>query len=527
MISWPWDSVVEGFDEETGFPLYDRSYTAEEMREVLKTFFSNGVFTEQADAFATKAGDGMSVTVSPGRCFINGDVGVETAPRTMAFAAASSKPRYDTIVLRWDNNIDARSVDLYVKQGTAQDKPVRPTLTRGQTVYELGICDVYIPNGTTSITQDRITDTRLESARCGSVQPFQTIDTTTFFDQIQAAVDRATALAEEAIDGTLYGKLEGQISEIDDKVTSINDYTTGINLLRGTRDFVKGSEKILAIDSTPVYKNGFVELANSATYDTDNEGFKSIRYKDAGGSYGNVVMVMSSAAPVQGNKQYTLSADIMFRNVTDDPNAYFFGVYITDNSGKPLNGNIGQHFSFDDIKPNTQDIKANKWYRCKVLITTPNSSSVAYMAVQCESGGSTNAVFRKLKLEEGNINNPVWSASPFDVAQNNELANLKSELDSSLSDLSGLFVETSTNSVQKQILASSSDAIQISLNIPNGYRPICLTRVSTGNNGLMLYYFEIGADGKVTINARNLSASNALTGTFSAKAICVKSKLFG
>ena len=217
MISWPWDSLIEGFDDETGFPKYDRRYTAEELREVLKTFFSNGVFTEQANAFAVTAGDGMQAIVSPGRCFIQGDVGVEDSARTMAFAAATSQPRYDTIVLRWDNNIDARSIDLYVKQGVASDKPVRPTLTRGETVWELGLCDIYIPSGTTSISQDRITDTRLDNARCGSVHPFQTIDTSTFFRQIQAAVDRAVELAEAAIDGTLYGQLENQLEEKVDK----------------------------------------------------------------------------------------------------------------------------------------------------------------------------------------------------------------------------------------------------------------------------------------------------------------------
>ena len=219
MISWPWDSIVEGFDEDTGFPLYDRSYTAEELREVLMTFFSNGVFTEQADAFAPKAGTGMEITISPGRCFIQGDVGIEDIARTMVFKAASSQDRYDTVVLRWDNNLDARHIELYVKQGTASAKPTRPGLTRGETVWELGICDVFIPAGTTSISQSRITDTRLETARCGSVQPFQTINTTTFFDQIQAEVNRATELAEAAIDGTLYGKLEDMIANGDEALS--------------------------------------------------------------------------------------------------------------------------------------------------------------------------------------------------------------------------------------------------------------------------------------------------------------------
>lgn len=235
MISFPWDSIVEGFDEETGFPLYDRGYTAEQLREVMMTFFSNGVFSEVPEAFVTKASDGMSVTLTPGRCFIQGDVGVEKSVRTMAFSAATSQPRYDTIVLRWDNSIDARSIDLYVKQGVAADKPVRPSLTRGETVWELGICDIFIPAGSTKITQDRITDTRLETSRCGIVNPFNTVDTTKFFEQIQAAIDarsnelkeqtdKAIELAQSALDGTIAGNLQNQI---DGRVKKTGDRMSG------------------------------------------------------------------------------------------------------------------------------------------------------------------------------------------------------------------------------------------------------------------------------------------------------------
>lgn len=199
MISWPWDSVIEGFDQDSGFPLYDRSYTAEQLREVLMTFFSNGVFAEEPNAFTVKADEGMAVTVSPGRCFVQGDVGVERSDRTLVFGASTSQPRYDTIVLRWDNNLDARSIDLYVKQGVASDRPSRPSLTRGETVYELGICDVFIPANSDSIANGRITDTRLETARCGIVTPFATIDTTTFYNQITEYIERESAyISKEA-----------------------------------------------------------------------------------------------------------------------------------------------------------------------------------------------------------------------------------------------------------------------------------------------------------------------------------------
>lgn len=196
MISFPWDSLVLGQNEETGFPIYDRGYKAAQLRTILLKVFSEGVFAEQPEAFTVTAGENMSVIVSPGTCHVRGDIGVEESNREIVFAASTKQPRIDTIVLRWDNNIDARSVDLYVKQGVASETPVRPTLTRAETVWELGICDVFIPANSTSISGDRITDTRLENSRCGIVTPFTTIDTTTFFNQIQAVVAERTRYLE-------------------------------------------------------------------------------------------------------------------------------------------------------------------------------------------------------------------------------------------------------------------------------------------------------------------------------------------
>lgn len=191
MISWPWDSLIEGFDEETGFPIYDRAYKAEELRMILRKVFSNGVFAETPEAFTVTPDRGMTISVSAGTCHIQGDVGVEKSSRTLILSADKSLPRIDSIVLRWDNNIDVRSIELFVKKGTPAAKPERPKLTRETSVWELGICDILVPANSTTISQTNITDTRLETERCGIVTPFTTIDTTTFFLQVQAALDES------------------------------------------------------------------------------------------------------------------------------------------------------------------------------------------------------------------------------------------------------------------------------------------------------------------------------------------------
>lgn len=231
MRSFPWDSIVEY--EQMGdleVPVFDRSYTAADLQSIMQIFFSNGVFMNSDDALQVTAGAGMTVNVAPGRGMINGTSSLEDSTRALAITAASSQDRIDTVVLRWNANLEGRNIDLYVVAGIAADSPVRPTLTRTETIYELGLADIFIPKNTAGITNERITDTRLETARCGIAAPFMTIDTTTFYNQINAALDKqvgelqqqtnnAIELSQELIDGTALGQLETKLQgEIDGKL---------------------------------------------------------------------------------------------------------------------------------------------------------------------------------------------------------------------------------------------------------------------------------------------------------------------
>jgi hypothetical protein len=73
-----------------------------------------------------------------------------------------------------------------VLKGVSGSSPVRPELTRNDSVYELGLADLYITKNTTDISAERITDTRLDTARCGVVSSISEFDTTTLYNQIQA-----------------------------------------------------------------------------------------------------------------------------------------------------------------------------------------------------------------------------------------------------------------------------------------------------------------------------------------------------
>lgn len=217
MISFPWDSIIEDIDDD-GYPILDRALNAAQMWDIYSTYFSDGVFmprvSDQYGYFKVTPGSGLTVQVDSGRCNIGGCFGFEPNVREMVLQAAAGGNRIDTIVLRKNENIEARKIDIYVKQGVVSNSPKRPDLTRNDTIYELGLADIYIPNGASSISASWITDTRLDNKRCGIVNPLLEMDTTGFYDQLQEAVQLAVDAMQAAIDGTTAGNLQNQITNL-------------------------------------------------------------------------------------------------------------------------------------------------------------------------------------------------------------------------------------------------------------------------------------------------------------------------
>lgn len=222
MQSFPWDSLVVEMGED-GFPLYDRAYAASDLREVYATFFSNGIFINSDEALKVTAGNGFVLTVGYGKCNIRGTIGyIKDERELLTIDSPDSLPRIDTVVLRWDSNLSARNINPFIVKGAPSANPTRPSLRRTGTVYELGIADILVKPGVSGITNSGIIDTRLESSRCGIVTPFVEINTTSFFNRMDAALN--DAIKRHEAQATLQmKKLDDEI----DRVIYLSDQLTG------------------------------------------------------------------------------------------------------------------------------------------------------------------------------------------------------------------------------------------------------------------------------------------------------------
>ncbi|MGN0685507.1 MAG: hypothetical protein ACI4KC_05355 [Gemmiger sp.] len=198
MQSYPFTSQVT-YDEQ-GLPLYDRAVDSEFLRSVFAAYFSDGIFYKPTNALQVVAGTGLQVQVNPGICHIRGAIGIETDTRTLTMEAAGTSPRIDTVVARLDLSLAVRSIELYILKGTPSSSPQRPALTRDATIWELGLADIAVAANASTITRSSITDTRLDTSRCGVVaQTIGSLDTAPYFSQLTAAIASHQEEAEEQI----------------------------------------------------------------------------------------------------------------------------------------------------------------------------------------------------------------------------------------------------------------------------------------------------------------------------------------
>lgn len=246
------NNVANFFDSKEG----DRKYTAEDFRNWLKGFLTNGVVANQLFA---QAGEGMTITVSPGFAFINGywkrfD---ETELEVQPASAGATNERIDAVVVE----LDTENEDMTIKIETNQQTPVRTG-----SIYQLIIAKIYVPAAATTsayaLSQSKIKDTRMDEDLCGYIARF--MSAYSFEDEI-AAYD---AFVESMISGkfgefdswfeaaqsiftpTVATDLQNLISTLNARIT-----TAGNKLTTETNEIIALDNRAKAI--IPFTKNTF------------------------------------------------------------------------------------------------------------------------------------------------------------------------------------------------------------------------------------------------------------------------------
>lgn len=146
----------------------DRKYKAENMAEYWGSLVGNGVHPEPETGLKVVSNDDMTVTVKPGKAWINGYFMKNDDNYTLDIDVASGiLNRTDRVVVRLDKS--DREIRLEIKKGEEGSETDALELQRDADAYELGIAEISVRAGAISILQSDVKDTRKDRALCGLV----------------------------------------------------------------------------------------------------------------------------------------------------------------------------------------------------------------------------------------------------------------------------------------------------------------------------------------------------------------------
>ena len=174
------------------YPLNGVTYDAEDVSTYLCTRTS-GVYAKETN-FAVSITGTRQITIAPGLAWINYDdfKGVSVCSRENTALtvpdADNTLNRVDRVVLQFDTSNNLTVIRL--KPGTPAVAAQPPEILQNHNIYELGLCTVSVPAGSSAITAAHITDTRADEDVCGVMRDGVTgIPTGTLVQQWQAVLE--------------------------------------------------------------------------------------------------------------------------------------------------------------------------------------------------------------------------------------------------------------------------------------------------------------------------------------------------
>ncbi len=319
------------------YPLNGVVYSAEDVATYLCTRTS-GVYSKETN-FAVSTTGTRQITVAPGLAWINYDdfKGVSVCSREENVLtvpeADNTLNRVDRVVLQFDTSENITAIKL--KTGTPAVAAQPPDILQNHNQYELGLCTISVPAGSTAVTAADITDTRADETVCGVMRDGVTgIPTGTLVQQWQAVIESMKG-------GSFYTR-----AEVDALLKSVNPFPVGsiyqstdptspAALFGGSWEEIASERVLMGASSThaagttakaglPNLKGSSSGVASTAYPNVSNSGALSISTNNGGlagyegGSYGSNCTVSFDASK---------SNAIYGRSTTVQPAAYYVHIW--------------------------------------------------------------------------------------------------------------------------------------------------------------------------------------------------------
>ena len=319
------------------YPLNGVVYSAEDVATYLCTRTS-GVYSKETN-FAVRTTGTRQITVAPGLAWINYDdfKGVSVCSREENVLtvpeADNTLNRVDRVVLQFDTSENITAIKL--KTGTPAVAAQPPDILQNHNQYELGLCTISVPAGSTAVTAADITDTRADETVCGVMRDGVTgIPTGTLVQQWQAVIESMKG-------GSFYTRAEvdALLKSVDPfpvgSIYQSTDPTSPAALFGGSWEEIASERVLMGASSAhaagttvkaglPNLKGSSSGVASTAYPNLSNSGALSINTNNGGlagyegGSYGSNCTVSFDASK---------SNAIYGRSSTVQPAAYYVHIW--------------------------------------------------------------------------------------------------------------------------------------------------------------------------------------------------------
>lgn len=174
------------------YPLNDVQYSAEDAG-LFHCTRTSGIWAEDSFQISATSADN-SISIGTGVGWISnekfwGKVFALKEAETLDLGIADAVyPRIDVVAVQFD--AVANETKLIVKNGVPSSTPLMPDIIQTESVYELYLCKVLRPAGSTVVSLSNITDTRLDPVLCGLMADSVTkIDTNLINSQVMALLE--------------------------------------------------------------------------------------------------------------------------------------------------------------------------------------------------------------------------------------------------------------------------------------------------------------------------------------------------
>lgn len=255
---------------------------------MFSSYFTNGVFVDDSssDHLRVEKAQGLTLTVKAGRANINGAFYWQKDDETITLEKNSATKSYN-IILRLNDNDAYRNITL-----VASD--INDGITRSDSIYDLVLATVTVTSNASEVKGSDITDTRLDSTRCGAVtsaiKSVQSLDlftqVTELFKEIKAQNESEMnanrtefndwfETVKDTLDADTAGKLSNRISSVE-KMIMDNHFTTILLTEDGTLVDESGHE-ILAdwkykVDGSQDLNSDNIGDSGNGSGDTEDSG---------------------------------------------------------------------------------------------------------------------------------------------------------------------------------------------------------------------------------------------------------------